>query len=228
MDDSLRAHALEVRRALRQRTLSHGAFADALMAVPFVDRDVWVDEVIGLGEPPDDGADLPQGAVPYVPCGVDAIVHAVRDGPVTKGDVFVDLGAGLGRVAMLVHLMTGARALGLELQAHLVERGRIAASALALRDVQLTIGDAAAHVLPEGTVYFIYASFSPAVLRAVLSSLETRASTRRFVVCAVGFEVHDQPWLSVRASSSPELTLYDAAGGGTRARCSTSSARLRD
>ena len=39
-------------------------------------------------------------------------------------DVFVDVGSGLGRAAALVHLMTGARAIGLEVQPALVAAAR--------------------------------------------------------------------------------------------------------
>lgn len=217
MDQALRKHAAEVRRMLCVRDAdTHDAFSRALASVPFRERDAWVDEVLALGEPPDDVADLPQGAVPYVPCGVDAIVHAVREAPVAKGDVFADLGAGLGRVALLAHLLTGTRAIGVELQAHLVERGRRAVAELTLLDdVTLVVGDAADVQLPQANVFFIYASFSPTVQRAVLRALEQRASTQSFVLCAVGFEVRDQSWLSPRVSSNPELMFYDARRGAT-------------
>jgi len=39
----------------------------------------------------------------------------------------VDLGAGVGRVVMLAHLLTGARAHGIEVQKELVRIGRNAA-----------------------------------------------------------------------------------------------------
>jgi SAM-dependent methyltransferase len=213
-------NAKDVRRALIARTMSHAEFARRLDVVPFRDRDVWVDEVLGLAGvegaeldalPADVGA-LPRGAVPYLPCGVDAILHAVRDAPVTRNDVFVDLGAGLGRVAMLVHLLTGARAIGVELQQPLVARAREAAAALGMRthDVDVRLGDAAVTPVPEGDVFFSYASFSPGVLRAVLRHLEANAATKRIVLCAVGFDVHDAPWLRARASNSAEVSLYES------------------
>ena len=40
--------------------------------------------------------------------------------------MLVDLGSGLGKVVMLTRLLTGAAAIGIELQASLVERGRAA------------------------------------------------------------------------------------------------------
>src|SRR5688572_6264134 len=115
MDDVVRRHAQSARERVRDGRLRGSSLLDELLAVPFVDRDVWVDEVLELDAPPDDIPELPRGAVPYVPCGVDAILRTVIDAPVRQGDVFVDLGAGLGRVALLAHLLTGARAVGVEL-----------------------------------------------------------------------------------------------------------------
>ena len=209
MEDSLRTHARRAHGAIRAGHLRGPALLDELLAVPFRDRDVWVDEALGLKGSPDDMVGLPAGAVPYVPCGVDAIVRTVLDAPVEKDAVFVDLGAGLGRVAILVHLLTGARAIGVELQPALVDRARATAAELALRDVAFQLGDAGATEVADGTVFFIYASFSQPVLRRVLAWLAPIASRRSIVLCAVGFDVVGAPWLTPRASSTPELVLYD-------------------
>jgi protein-L-isoaspartate O-methyltransferase len=217
MDDALRAHARAAGQAIRARDLRGARLLNELLAVPFCDRDVWVDEALGLETAPDDVPDLPPGAVPYVPCGVDAIVRTVLDAPVTADDVFADLGAGLGRVALLVHLLSGARAVGVELQAPLVARARRSARSLALPDVTFQLGDAATTEVPEATVYFIYASFGPAVLHAVLRWLRRVAARKRVVLCAVGFEVRCPDWLAARASRSPELTLYDSIVSAGRA-----------
>lgn len=199
--------------------LRNQALLDALLRVPFTERDAWIDDALGIDSdaPHDDIADLPRGAVPYLPCGVDAIVRAVVDTPVGADDVFVDLGAGLGRVALLVHLLSGARARGVELQAPLVERARELIRNVGVAEhVDIERGDAAhSRLLDEGTVFFIYASFSPAVLRDVLRSLENAASTRRRTIrlCAVGFDVPGAVhWLTARpvAPACPELTIYDA------------------
>ncbi|HEY4223162.1 MAG TPA: class I SAM-dependent methyltransferase [Myxococcota bacterium] len=210
MDEALRQQAREAGAHIRDGTLRGARLLEALLAVPFIERDVWIDEALGLDAIPDDVPDLPRGAVPYVPCNVDAIVRAVLDAPVRARDVFVDLGCGVGRVAVLVHLLTGARVAGIDLQAPLIERGRAMVHALALDDVHLAIGDAAQNETALGTVYFIYASFSPAVLARVLAWLERVASTRPIVLCAVGFPVLGQAWLRERASRSPELALYDS------------------
>ena len=54
--------------------------------------------------------------MPYLPCPVDTLLRVIEHAPLGAADVFVDVGSGLGRAAALVHLLTGARAVGLEVQ----------------------------------------------------------------------------------------------------------------
>jgi precorrin-6B methylase 2 len=210
MENELRSDAREAREAVRAGKLRGAALLEALLAVPFQKRDGWVDGLLALPELPADLPGLPPGTVPYLPCGVDAIVRTIQEAPVRAEDVFVDLGAGLGRPAVLAHLLSGARAIGVELQPHLVEQARATATQLGLGGVTFLAGDAASIHVAEGTVFFIYASFGRAALARVLSWLERIAARRRIVLCAVDFEVHDQPWLSARASQRAELVFYDS------------------
>jgi hypothetical protein len=227
VDDSLRLEALAARGAIASGALRGAALLARLRAVPVADRDVWVDELLGLEEPPPDVPDLPRGAVPYLPCGVDEILAMVEEAPVGPGDELVDLGAGLGRVAMLVHLLTGARARGVEIQAPLVQIARERCAALGLTGVSMVHADAAAAAL-DGSIFFLYAPFGGAVLARVIDRLEEVARRRPIVVAAVGLELPDAPWLAPRATSLAALVLYDAPGdapaGGTIRTSSSNSA----
>jgi hypothetical protein len=171
--------------ATRARVIAgdHRAFGEALQKVAPHDRDAWTDAVLGIEPPPPDEP-LPAGAVPYLPCGVDEILAVVHGVPVGARDVVVDLGAGLGRVAMLVHLLSGSRTVGIEIQPQLVERARATA----------------------GSVFFLYAPFNGALLRRVLAKLS--AVERPFVVCAVDLEL-DVDWLVSRPSSHRSVAIYD-------------------
>jgi SAM-dependent methyltransferase len=186
----------------------HGAALRALIeAVPYRDRDAFTDELLGMAPPPPDVA-LPPGGVPYLPCGVAEILALTREAPLGPGDQLVDLGAGLGRVVLLAHLLSGARARGVEIQAPLVRAARARAADLAL-DVEFAHGDAAEAAL-DGSVFFLYAPFNGATLARVLSRLEEVARRRRIVVAAVDLALPGQPWLLPRATSSLALTLYDS------------------
>lgn len=196
------------------------ALAEALAAVPFRDRDVFVDAILGIDGPPPD-VDLPHGAVPYLPSGVDEILAMVRDVPLREDDELVDLGSGLGRVVILGHLLSGASARGIELQEHLVRSARACAEALDLAAVSFVHADAAASTL-DGTVFFLYAPFNGAMLARAVARLEEVARRRSIVVCAVDLELREVPWLVPRATSTRSMTLYDASWSVTP-RSSTSA-----
>lgn len=136
----------------------------------------------------------------------------VREVPLKPDDELVDLGAGLGRVAIIAHLLSGARACGIEVQAQLVELARLRSDALGLRSVSFVHANAADARL-DGSVFFIYSSFNGELLARVLQRLEEVARRRSIVICAVDFELRDVRWLRARAASSASLTLYDSSVG---------------
>ena len=183
------------------------ALLACLRALPFTERDGWVDAALGIDELPDDAPGLPRDCVPYLPAGVEEILAAVLEAPITARDEFVDLGSGLGRVVMLVHLLTGARARGIELQEALVHSARKLSANL--EGVTFVHADATELAL-DGSVFFLYAPFSGEMLARALSRLEEVAARRPLIVCAVGLELPALSWLTPRKSSSLQLTLYDS------------------
>jgi SAM-dependent methyltransferase len=185
------------------------ALLERLRAVPLFDRDSWVDELLGIEAPPPDTADLPRGSVPYLPCGVEEILAMVLEVPVQPGDHLVDLGSGLGRAMILAHLLSGAPASGVEIQEPLVRSARERCAALGLAEVSFVHGNAADTPL-DGSIFFLYAPFSGEMLARVVHRLEQVARRRPIALCAVGFELHDVPWLVARSTSSVSLTIYDA------------------
>lgn len=193
--------------------LRGAALHERLASIPPVDRDAWVDELLGIPPPPPDIADLPRGAVPYLPCGVDEIAAMVRDAPLAADDELVDLGSGLGRAVILAHLLSGARARGVEIQAPLVQCATALCAELALDAVSFVHANAAEIAL-DGSVFFLYAPCNGELLRRVLSRIEPVARRRPIVVAAVGVECHDAPWLSPRASACRSLSLYDSCVHG--------------
>src|SRR4051794_1105118 len=102
------------RAAIASGALRRAALLELLPAVPFCDRDDFSGEVLGFEGPPPEIPALPRGSVPSLPCGVDDILAMVRAVPLEPGDELVDLGSGLGRVVILAHLISGARARGVE------------------------------------------------------------------------------------------------------------------
>ena len=183
-------------------------FSAALAALPAAERDAWVDRQLGISDVPADGASLPRGCVPYLPAPIDKLVEIAEHAHVTASDVFVDVGAGIGRAAIAMHLLTGATAIGVEIQPQLVR----AARALAARYERVSIveGDAA-DTVPAGSVYFLYCPFSDARLAKVLAALEHRAVR----VCCLDLPLPDCPWLELSAQPSAGLAIYSSRRNAT-------------
>lgn len=185
-------------------------FRAALLSVPRTARDAWLDQVLGLDEVPDDGPDLPRGCVPYIPCPVDTLLRMMDHAQVEPADVFVDIGSGLGRSGMLTHLVTGAAAVGIEIQSGLVRAARDLRTRLSTSRIAVLQGDAArlTGCLALGSVFFLYCPFGGERVAQVMDGLETVARARPIRVCCVDMTLPARPWLAKAAAPSGELTVY--------------------
>jgi len=202
--------ALSMRALLSSARATPALFRDALTSVPPLERDPWLDLVLGLDGAPEDGPELPRGCVPYLPCPVDALLRAVDLAGVAASDVFVDVGAGIGRAAVLAHLLTGAAAIGLEIQPALVAASRELTRRLGVSRYSAVEGDAV-HLtgsMTIGSVFFLYCPFSGARLEKVLTDLETIARTRPIRVCCVDVPIPPRPWLTLVSPESEDLAVY--------------------
>jgi SAM-dependent methyltransferase len=209
VNDSLTWRARAARAEIGRGALRGAALLELILSIPACDRDAWVDELIGIEEAPPDRPDLPRGSVPYLPSGVDEILAMVSEVPVRPDDELVDLGSGLGRVVILAHLLSGARACGVEIQEPLVRRARARCAELDLPAVSFVHANAADTEL-DGSIFFLYAPFTGEASTRVLRRLEEVARRRAIVLCAVGLELHGVPWLLPRSTSRVSLTLYDS------------------
>lgn len=209
MDELLRLRARAARAEIQSGALRAAPLRDLLLSVPYLERDGFADELLGIEPPPPDSPELPRGSVPYVPCEVEEILTTVREVPLGPKDTFVDLGSGLGRVVLLAHLLSGARGIGVEIQDHLVRRATERREDLGLPAVSFVHANAE-EVELDGSVFFLYAPFSGDMLARVVRGLESVARRRSIVVCAVALELRDVPWLVARKSASISLTLYDS------------------
>jgi SAM-dependent methyltransferase len=226
VDEDLRARARERRGAISSGDLRGAPLLDAILSVPPQDRDAWLDEVLGFDDSlAPDVTNLPRGSVPYLPCGVDEILAMVRGVPLGAEDVLVDLGSGMGRVTLLAHLLTGATAVGVEIQGPLVHAAEQRRTALAVQGVSFVRANAAEHAV-DGTVFFLYAPFNGAMLAAVLRQLESVARRHAIVIATVDTELGEHAWLARRAEASARLALYDSrARGAPNARPATRAPR---
>lgn len=205
-----RERAARIRADIERGLHDPASFRAALLSVPPGERDDWVDRVLGLGELPDDDPELPAGCVPYLPCSVDALLRVIEQARVRASDVFVDVGSGLGRAAALVHLLTGASVIGLEIQPRLVLAARDLAARLLLSRASYVEGDAAelAGFITIGSIFFLYCPFSGDRLAKVVADLESIARTRTIRVCCVDLPMPACPWLVPEPPIAPDLAVY--------------------
>jgi hypothetical protein len=203
------------RRSIERGQHDPAAFRAALLEVPVGERDAWVDLVLGLDDLPGDGPALPAGGVPYLPCSVEVLLRVVDEAPVRSSDVFIDVGAGPGRAIALVHLLTGAGAIGLEIQPGLVAAAHDLSTRLGLPRVRCIQGDAAtlATFMVVASVFFFYCPFSGARLAKVLDELEPIARTRQIHLCCVDLPLPPRSWLAREPGREGPLDIFRSTLG---------------
>jgi hypothetical protein len=126
-----------------------------------------------------------------------AMIDRARIGP---DDVFYDLGSGLGHIVLLVRLLTGARAYGIEIDPGFCAYARESAAELAVSGVQFIAEDARHADYGQGTVFFLFTPFRGAILGSVQERLAAQAARRPIRVCTYGtctHEVAKTQWLQV-------------------------------
>lgn len=205
-----RQSAERIRAAIEGGRHEPSRFRAALLEAPPASRDAWLNVALGLDEIPDDGPELPKGCVPYLPCPVDDLLQIVDRAPVRASDVFVDVGSGVGRAATFVHLLTGASAIGLEVQPRLVRAARELTARLGVAGVSSYEGDAVeltGHVL-SGSVFFLYCPFSDERLTTWLTHLEPIARARPLRVCSVDLSLPPRDWLALESTPRAGLTIH--------------------
>jgi len=129
---------------------------------------------------------LEPGMVQYQPTPARVVLALIAEARVTADDVFIDVGSGLGQVPMLVNLLTGAPAIGIEREPAYCDYAQRRAADLNLRDVVFRNDDAREADYSEGTVFFLYTPVTGAMLQVVLDRIRVAASGRRIRILTYG------------------------------------------
>ena len=168
--------------------------------------DVLLDGVLGLATPAAPRQPMPPEMNPYEPTPARAVLDLVDQVAWDAEDVFYDLGSGLGRVVILVHLLTGLRAKGVEIDPELCEPARQAAQRLQLGGIEFIQRDVRTVDYSQGTVFFLFTPFTASLWRSVLGMLREEGRRRRISLCTYGpctFEVAREPWLHSLTGAPP-------------------------
>lgn len=102
------------------------------------------------------------------------LMELIEKSGLGPADTFYDVGSGLGQVPLVVHLSTGARALGLEREPAYVDYARACAAALGLSEVGYRLIDARAADYSEATALFLYTPFQGPMLAEVLGRMRSQ------------------------------------------------------
>jgi hypothetical protein len=171
------------------------------------DLDVFVNRWLGSRKMPVPTLELSTEMVEFYKTPAKVVVELVERVPFGPGDVFVDLGAGLGQVVMLVHLLTGVRALGVEIEPAYCAYARVCVKRLGLSGVEFLEGDARVVDLSAGTVFFLFTPFKGVMFHQVMERVKVASLGRRVRVVGYGpcsEEIARLDWLKREGDAGPE------------------------
>ena len=175
-------------------------------------RDEVVTGVLQLREPRESHLHpLPEMAF-YQPTPVRHILHLITASAFSQGDVLVDLGSGLGHVAVLASMLTGVRSFGIEVDPAYVATAQECAQSLRLNQVRFIRDDARAADLSSGTVFYLYSPFTGSILADVLARLEQESKSRPVKIGALGpctCILAKESWLKPTGPPDPkQITVF--------------------
>ena len=169
--------------------------------------DVFVNGIMGIEQTPEETIRLQSGMIGYIPTPACAIFALLEHAHLNANDVFYDLGSGLGRVPLLVGLLTAARARGIEIEPAFYTYAQQRADALRLRRVAFINCDVRQADYSDGTLFFMYTPFTGSMLQEVLAQLQQLARQRIIRIAAYGPctpHVAAQGWLQATVSQNFE------------------------
>ena len=178
--------------------------------------DALVQGLLRAAQEPEPLQALERDMVHYEPTPARAVLDLVDQVSLTADDVFYDIGAGLGHVAILVGLLTDATAKGVEIEAAYSRHAQRCAEELGLSKAHFITCDAREADYADGAVFFMYTPFTGAVLETVLAALAAQARRRPITVCSHGactFDIAQQPWLRLRrpeANQAHALAVFES------------------
>jgi hypothetical protein len=196
------------------RSWSRDETANPSAGFRYDNRDELVSGVLQLREPSEPRVCPTAEMVFYQPTPVRHILQMVRASGLSKDDVFVDIGSGLGHVALLASVLAGVRSIGIETEAAYVESAQECAESLHLKQVRFLAEDARAADLSSGSVFYLYSPFTGSILADVLDKLLKESTCRPIKICALGpctCTLAKERWLRPVALPDPrQITVFQS------------------
>jgi len=173
--------------------------------------DVLINGVQQTGIVPEQSRAREPEMVFYQPTPARIVFELVEKVGIREDDVFYDLGSGLGQVPILVNLLSGARARGIEFDPAYCDYGQQCARGLSLSRVEFINVDARQADYSDGTIFFMYTPFEGQLLEDVLKKLERESRKREIRISTYGtctLQVSRHSWLErVDHNANPQYKL---------------------
>lgn len=157
--------------------------------------------------------------VAYQPTPARIVLELLEQVPLSAADVFVDIGAGLGRVPLMVGLLSEVRAIGIEIEADYCRYARSCAEALGLQTVQFLNADACSAHYSEGTVFYLYTPFVGSLLDTTLAQLRRETQQRAIRIVSYGpctAQIARLRWLRYTGTGQPQPERISVFGSVTK------------
>ena len=167
--------------------------------------DLFIDGLLTTHPLPETTAPLQTDMIFYQKTPARVVFEIVAKARITTNDVFFDIGSGLGQVAILVNLLSGANTTGVESDAALCHYSALSAQALQLNNISFINTNALQCDYSEGTIFFLYSPFKGDMLKQMLIILKKQAAKRSIRIYTYGpcsAVVNQEEWLDC-ADSSP-------------------------
>ena len=160
--------------------------------------DLLLDGILGIDAPPTPTEALEPEMVHYEASPARVILDLLDHAGLGPDDVFYDLGAGLGGVAILVALLSRVRIVGIEVDPAYCALARDRAASVGVQNVKFVCADAREASYADGGFFYLFTPFRGAILDAVLARLRQEADERPITIGSYGTvtrHLFAQEWL---------------------------------
>ncbi len=170
--------------------------------------DIFMNGLFPFQIMPEPTKDLEPQMVYYQKTPARIVFELVAKSHFVKEDVFFDLGSGLGQVAILVNLLAGITAKGVEFEPAFCQYARDCAANLNLSNVTFINADARKADYSQGTIFFMYTPFKGEILQEILEILRKESALKKIKIITYGpctAQVALQSWLDFAAPKDDNI-----------------------
>ena len=172
--------------------------------------DVFINRVLSNREIPEPTREPSPEMVSYQKTPARVVFEIARKVKFTKSDIFVDIGSGLGHVAILINLIAGISTRGIEFEPAFCNYAQDCAASLNASGTTFINTNACEADYSDGTVFFLYTPFKGEMLHQVLQRLKEKSTSRQITIITYGpctAEVAQESWLRTETDNSAKSQL---------------------